>query len=145
MGLPEAQVPWGFNGWAPETDPDQGGFWFYSESARVWGIRCTHQPSPWVGDYGNIRFMAHLIDGKHTDDGQYSAYSASQSTWLPYYQKHTMLGYGNRQGYLTIEVAPTEHGAIMRFKFPPFVSGNLAAGFNQTRRVAVTLNGKNDT
>jgi len=143
--LPETQVPWGFNGWAPETDPEQGDFWFDSESAKMYGIRCTHQPSPWIGDYGNMRFMAHLVDPGHQGDDQFSAYKASQSTWLPHYQKHTMLGYGNRNGYLNIELAPTEHGAIMRFKFPPYVSGALAAGFNQTRRISVSLNSVNDT
>mmetsp|Transcript_115375 Transcript_115375/g.230032 ORF Transcript_115375/g.230032 Transcript_115375/m.230032 type:complete len:804 (-) Transcript_115375:257-2668(-) len=143
--LPETQVPWGFNGWAPETDPDQGDFWFYSESARMFGIRCTHQPSPWIGDYGNMRFMAHIADNGHQGNNQFSAYKASQSIWLPHYQKHTMLGYGNRNGYLSIELAPTEHGAIMRFKFPPFDGGALAAGHNQTRRIAVSLNSINDT
>lgn len=142
--LPEAQVPWGFNGWAPETDPDPQ-WWFYSESARVYGIRCTHQPSPWIGDYGHMRFMAHIVDNDHANEGQFSAYRTSQSTWLPYYQKHTMLAYGNRQGYLTIEVAPTEHGAILRFRFPPVATGAWASGFNQTRRVEVVLPGKNDT
>lgn len=142
--LPETQVPWGFNGWAPSTDETQGSWWFYSESARVYGIRCTHQPSPWIGDYGHMLFMAHIVDDAHKDNQQFSAYKASQSTWRPYYQKHTMLGYGTRKGYLTIEVAPTEHGAVLRFQFPPAAEGSCATGFNQTRRVAVTLPGAND-
>lgn len=48
-------MPWGFNGFAPETDgvgmpaspDDTGGFWFYSNSRRFFGMRLTHQPSPW--------------------------------------------------------------------------------------------------
>lgn len=35
--LPEVQVPWGFNGWSPETDTDQGSWFFYSESRRIYG------------------------------------------------------------------------------------------------------------
>ena len=35
--------------------------WFYSQSRSFYGIRCTHQPSPWIGDYGNIRFMASAL------------------------------------------------------------------------------------
>ena len=138
--LPEAQVPWGFNGWAPETDPDRGGWWFYSESARMWGIRCTHQPSPWIGDYGDFKVMGHLGP---QDDAAFSAYTPSQSTWHPYYQKHTMLAYGNRFGYMTIELSPTDHGVVLRLKYPPpsGAGNHTSAPFNQLRRVAVTLNG----
>lgn len=89
-------------------------------------------------------FMAHIVDKEHANPGQFSAYKTSQSTWLPYYQRHVMLAYGNRHGYLTIEVAPTEHGAIMRFRFPPVAEGLLAKGFNQTRRVEVTLGSEKD-
>lgn len=142
--LPETQVPWAFNGWAPETDSDQGSWWFYSESFRMYGIRCTHQPSPWVGDYGNFLINAYMPDKYHTQ-GQFSAYVPAKSKWHPYYQKHTMLAYGNRKGYLTFEIAPTDHGAILRFKFPPFENGRLSTGFNQTRRIALTLPNKNDT
>ena len=58
--LPESCMPWGFNGFAPVTggvqgspDPGKtGGFWFSDRAYRLWGIRLTHQPSPWTGDYG---------------------------------------------------------------------------------------------
>ena len=46
---PEAQLPWGFNGWAPETNTRGDGWWFSAEDRSFHGLRLTHQPSPWVG------------------------------------------------------------------------------------------------
>ena len=148
--LPETQMPWGFNGFSPETDgtgSDQysrSGFWFYSRSFRFFGMRLTHQPSPWCEDYGSMRFSAYLTDGNMGDSNSASAYDPAASTWLPYYQKHTMNAYCNAESCLTLEVTATEHGAIMRFKFPKDTSTSAAAdaGWKATRRVEAIMNTK---
>ena len=153
--LPEATLPWGFNGWAPETggvqgsadDPytilgERGGFWFYSKAYRIFGMRLTHQPSPWTGDYGNMRFMTHIVDDSHTGVTQYSAYDPRKSDWRPYYQKHTLLAYCGPDACTTMELTPTEHGAVMRFTFPPQTTAAVDAGWNQTRRILVAMNPK---
>jgi putative alpha-1,2-mannosidase len=57
---PEVSLPWGFNGWSPQTSLD-GSWWFYSESHNLYGIRCTKQPSPWIGDYGQFRKLDMLV------------------------------------------------------------------------------------
>jgi hypothetical protein len=49
--------PWGFNHWAPMSDhvsSDDFGFWFHPYDRRFFGMRCTHQPSPWINDYGQV-------------------------------------------------------------------------------------------
>lgn len=92
--LPEVTVPWGFNGWSPVTDMDQGSWFFYSESRRVFGVRCTHQPSPWVSDWGNFRIGASVTDPQHGDHNQYSGYNPASSQWSPYYWNATLLAYG---------------------------------------------------
>ena len=53
--LPLTGMPWGFNHWAPQTQrQDQRGtaWWFDGNSHEFHWIRCTHQPSPWIGDWG---------------------------------------------------------------------------------------------
>jgi putative alpha-1,2-mannosidase len=60
--LPEVSMPWGFNGWAPMTDSTAGSWWFHSDDYSILGIRLTHQPSPWIGDYGQLRFMGSITD-----------------------------------------------------------------------------------
>ena len=142
--MPDTTLPWGFNAWAPQTNNAGNGWWFTSWDRSFYGFRCTHQPSPWIGDYGVLRFSGGIIDESHHSESLFSAVDTRKSDLHPYYQNHTLLAYGSRDGYLTAEIAPTEHGAIMRYNFPPYVArkeGGLAPGWNQTRRVWVSLNG----
>ena len=149
--LPETQMPWGFNGFAPITEgtggdvEDANGFWFYPRSFRFFGMRLTHQASPWVRDYGNMRFFAYIYDGTHGDETAASAYDPRASDWRPYYQKHTLRAFCNADTCLTLELTATEHGAIMRFRFPKDTSHTHAAvdgGWNTTRRIEITMNTK---
>ena len=49
--------PWGAHGWSPQTGDNDTG-WFYAYGDRkICGIRQTHQPSPWIGDYGQFSLM----------------------------------------------------------------------------------------
>lgn len=123
------------------TDQDQGSWFFYSESRRLYGVRCTHQPSPWISDYGYFRIAASITDPGHADQNQYSGYSPAQSQWSPYYWNATLLGYGGRNGFTAIEVTPTTHGALFRFTFPKPASDALSGGWNQTRRVLFSFDG----
>ena len=150
--MPDLTMPWGFNAWAPQSNEGAAsgsdghsegpGWWFYSQDRRFFGIRCTHQPSPWIGDYGQLRFAGGITDPEHQDEWLFSAYEPKDSAWFPYYQNFTLLQFGARTGYTTVETAPTEHGVIINWNFPAHATGNLADGWNQTRRVWVSLNGK---
>ena len=52
--LPLVSVPFGMHAYSLQTF-GKGGGWFYHPSHRQCeGIRLTHQPSPWVRDYGHI-------------------------------------------------------------------------------------------
>ena len=49
--LPYTGVPFGMNYFVPQTS-DQEGAWFFEPHLPIFqGIRLTHQPSPWIGDY----------------------------------------------------------------------------------------------
>ena len=49
--LPYAGVPFGMNYFVPQTS-DHDGSWFFDPHLPIFqGIRLTHQPSPWIGDY----------------------------------------------------------------------------------------------
>ena len=62
--MPDTTLPWGFNAWAPQTSL-QDKWWFASWDRSFYGFRCTHQPSPWMGDYGVLRFSGAIVDPKH--------------------------------------------------------------------------------
>ena len=84
--------------------------------------------------------MPYLQQG--TGDGGITAqanYPPFKSQWSPYLFNTTLTTYGMAPGATTLEVAPTQHGAVMRFRFPPLTAGPVDGIFNQTRRLYITL------
>jgi putative alpha-1,2-mannosidase len=54
---PAIAVPWGMNIWAPQTG-NMGNGWSYTyASDKIRGFKQTHQPSPWMNDYGQFSIM----------------------------------------------------------------------------------------
>ena len=51
--LPLVQRPFGMAAFAPQTERN-GSWFFHPESHSIEGIRLTHQPSPWINDYGTF-------------------------------------------------------------------------------------------
>lgn len=55
--LPNVQWPFGNQAYVLQSNKNDGG-WFYKPGANYTeGIRVTNQPSPWLGDYGNITLL----------------------------------------------------------------------------------------
>ncbi|RYH29657.1 hypothetical protein EON65_07730, partial [archaeon] len=146
--LPFITRPWGFNNYAPQTDDDPTwqGWWFHPSDRRFFGIRVTHQPSPWISDYGNFLLQAYMPtnpgDASASQDKS-SAYSAKKSSFHPYYFSTSLLNYDNSKGITQLELTPTQHGGLMRVAFPPYVeheSGDgISTNYVQTRRIAIRL------
>ena len=54
---PITSCPFGMANFTLQTDGAAGN-WFYNPLSHSFeGIRLTHQPSPWGGDYGHILFF----------------------------------------------------------------------------------------
>ena len=54
---PAVAMPWGMNAWTPQTGK-MGDGWTYTYTAHhLRGIKLTHQPSPWINDYGQLSIM----------------------------------------------------------------------------------------
>src|SRR5690606_35896947 len=54
---PAIARPWGMNFWSPQT-AKMGDGWMYSYTAeKIRGFKQTHQPSPWMNDYGQFSVM----------------------------------------------------------------------------------------
>jgi len=113
--LPQIKMPWGFNDWVPQTNGGvdggadggtRGAFWFNDRDSVFQGMRCTHQPSPWLGDYGHFILQPHIDDLPR--DLQWSAKS---SVFRPYLLNTTLEGIG-------FEFVPTSHAALLRITFP---------------------------
>lgn len=144
--LPLIAVPWGFNSYAPQSNSDGNGWWFYDEDRRYFGLRVTHQPSPWINDYGQFLIKASMpSELNYINSNDFSGYDPNTSIFTPYYFKTTLIAYGTTEGWETIEFTPSNHGGIMRINFPPLDSNAADAGFLQTRRISVNLNGNSDS
>ena len=54
---PAVAMPWGMNFWVPQTGKNGDG-WTYTYAAdKIRGFKQTHQPSPWINDYGAFAIM----------------------------------------------------------------------------------------
>src|SRR5579871_1911510 len=54
---PAIALPFPMNTWAPYTQPESDSFFYQYRQNRIRGIRETHQPSPWISDYGAFSLM----------------------------------------------------------------------------------------
>jgi predicted alpha-1,2-mannosidase len=110
---PAIALPWGMNFWMPQTGP-MGDGWAYSYSAsKIKGFKQTHQPSPWMNDYGQFSIMP--ITGKLelSEEGRASWFSHKSEIAKPYYYSVYLADHN-----ITTELAPTERAAIFRFTYP---------------------------
>jgi len=108
--LPLIARPFGMNHWSPQTD-DASGWFFSPRQHKLQGIRCTHQPSPWIGDYGHFTVMANTGPHQHLSPRRRAR--AYKGTFHPHYFRADLLNDGT-----VIEMTPTERGAAFRFQFP---------------------------
>lgn len=110
---PAIATPWGMNFWTPQTNK-MGDGWTYQYTAdKIRGFKQTHQPSPWINDYGAFSLMP--ITGKLTIDEQKRASWFSHKTEIakPHYYSVYLADYDTK-----VEITPTDRAAQFRFTFP---------------------------
>ncbi len=109
--LPLVQRPFGMNAFVPQTER-KGSWFFHSDSNSLEGIRMTHQPSPWINDYGTF-LMTPQNDVIANNAGRaWGAYRPKDSVMTPSYLKVRFM-----RSMCDFEVAPTDRGAVCRLTF----------------------------
>ena len=110
---PAIALPWGMNFWMPQTGK-MGDGWAYTYAAdKIRGFKQTHQPSPWMNDYGQFSIMPITGKLRIDEDERASWYSHKAEMAKPYYYSVYLADHD-----VTTEIAPTERAAIFRFTFP---------------------------
>ncbi len=110
---PAIARPWGMNFWSPQTGK-MGDGWMYTYTAeKIRGIKQTHQPSPWMNDYGQFSVMAMVDQRTFDQDKRASYFSHKAEIAKPNYYAVYLADYDTK-----IEVTPTERAAYFRFTFP---------------------------
>jgi len=110
---PAVAVPWGMNFWTPMTNKMGDGWAYRYDDKKIRGIKQTHQPSPWMNDYGAFSLMAVTGPLKFREDQRESWFSHKAETARPYRYSVYLADYD-----VTAEVAPTNRAAQFRFTFP---------------------------
>jgi len=110
---PAIALPWGMNFWVPQTGKMGDGWAYTYDADKIRGFKQTHQPSPWINDYGQFSIMP--VTGKplFDEDQRASWFSHKTEIAKPYYYKVYLADHD-----VVTEIAPTERTAIFRFTFP---------------------------
>lgn len=110
---PAIAMPWGMNFWSPQTGK-MGDGWMYTYTAeKIRGIKQTHQPSPWMNDYGQFSIMAMVGNKTFDQDKRASYFSHKAEIAKPHYYSVYLADYDTK-----VEVTPTDRASYFRFTFP---------------------------
>ena len=110
---PVIALPWGMNFWTPQTGKNGDGWQYTYTADKIRGFKQTHQPSPWMNDYGMFSLMPITGEAVFDEDKRASWFSHKAEIAKPYYYRVYLADYD-----ITTEIAPTERAAMFRFTFP---------------------------
>jgi predicted alpha-1,2-mannosidase len=110
---PAIALPWGMNFWTPQTGLDGDGWQYTYQAKKIVGFKQTHQPSPWINDYGCFSLMP--VTGK------LRVQEARRASWFSHKSEKASPHY--YRVYLadpdaTVEITPAERAARFRITFP---------------------------
>jgi len=125
-------MPWGMNSWTPQTNT-MGDGWVYSfNHYQINGFKQTHQPSPWINDYGQFVIMP-VTGNRITEKQRESWFSHKSEIAKPHYYSVYLADHD-----IFTEIAPTERAAIFRMTFPENDSSRIVIdAFDQGSYVKV--------
>ena len=110
---PAIARPWGMNFWTPQTGK-MGDGWQYTYNAyKIRGFKQTHQPSPWINDYGQFSIMPVVGKPEFDEEKRASWFSHKGEVAKAYYYKVYLAEHD-----VVTELTPTERAAMFRFTFP---------------------------
>jgi predicted alpha-1,2-mannosidase len=105
--------PWGMNFWTPQTGK-MGDGWAYTYTAeKIRGFKQTHQPSPWMNDYGQFSIMPVTGKSVFNEEERASWFSHKAETSKPYYYSVYLADFD-----VTTEITTTERAAHFQITFP---------------------------
>lgn len=117
---PAVALPFGMNFWSPQTGV-KNNHWFYSYNAdKIVGFKQTHQPSPWIADYGQFSLMATTGKPVFNETERGSWFSHKAEIVKPHYYSVYLADHN-----VTTEITPTERSAYFRFTFPESAEANI--------------------
>ncbi len=110
---PAIARPWGMNFWTPQTGKMGDGWQYVYTAHKIRGFKQTHQPSPWINDYGQFSLMPMTGKAEFDEEKRASWFSHKGEVAMPHYYKVYLADYD-----ILTEFTPTERAVLFRFTFP---------------------------
>ena len=130
---PAVALPWGMNFWTPQTGTMGDGWTYRYDAHLIRGLKQTHQPSPWINDYGQFSIMPVKDASKAGEDERASWFSHKSETAKPYYYQVYLADHD-----INAELSPADRAAKFRFTFPESpVSGVVVDAYDRGSYVKV--------
>ena len=132
---PVIAMPWGMNFWSPQTGKMGDGWMYVYTEEKLRGFKQTHQPSPWMNDYGQFSIMPMVGNKTFDQDKRASYFSHKAEIAKPHYYSVYLADYD-----VTTEITPTERAAYFRFTYPKTQEAQvLLDAFDDGSKVTVDL------
>ena len=117
---PAIALPWGMNFWTPVTGTMGDGWAYRYDEHHIRGFEQTHQPSPWINDYGQFAIMPVKHAGAVHENARASWFSHKSETAKPYYYQVYLADHD-----MNVEIAPTERAAAFLVTYPESETSGL--------------------
>lgn len=132
---PAIAMPWGMNFWTPQTGKNGDGWQYVYTTHKIRGLKQTHQPSPWINDYGVFSLMPETGLPVFDEEKRASWFSHMAEVVKPYYYKVYLADYDIRA-----EMTPTERACMMRLTYPKTDSASVVIdAFDDVSAVKVIM------
>lgn len=110
---PATARPWGMNFWTPQTGRNGDGWQYTYDAHTICGLKQTHQPSPWINDYGCFSIMPTGNKNVFKEEDRRSWFSHKGEVSRPHYYSVYLADHD-----VKAELTPTERAAAFRFTCP---------------------------
>ena len=138
---PAIALPWGMNFWTPQTGKMGNGWAYVYTDYKIRGFKQTHQPSPWINDYGQFSIMPVTGELRVDEDERASWFSHKAEISKPHYYRVYLAEHD-----VVTEITPTERAAMFRFTFPENDESYLLIdAFDRGSSIALSDDGKTIT
>lgn len=126
--LPLVAAPFGMNSFSLQTQASDEGWFFHPSHHTTEGIRLTHQPSPWVRDYGHFVFMPQCGDVYISENERRSEFTeiemnpAFMEVYFKHYEAKMGVAASDRGAIINIcwDTNKTPRFAMLPFDFPTY-------------------------
>ena len=105
---PAIARPWGMNFWTPQTGKMGDGWQYVYTANKIRGFKQTHQPSPWINDYGQFAIMPVVGAPEFDQDKRASWFSHKSEVVKPYYYKAYLADHD-----VITELTPTDRKSVV--------------------------------